>query len=293
MHKNQTEGIPVILVVAGKKINYIPYVVSNLSLHFEFKLFYVICPAKDVDRALSYASGINEKVVVINEELIVPELNLSKVKKHLKLTLSKTPEYQLAGWYFQQFLKMGFSKYATNHEYYLIWDSDTLLTRPIFFFDGDKILLTQGNEFHGEYFFTIKHLFKEINLQSVSHISQHLMVRTADMIELIDSLQSLDQNWWQKILSSLNGKTPFQFSEYETYANYCISKKPDLYRSIKRDWFRYGRSYFNCDIPDANVNSLAGQYDFIAFEDWDQGLLKRARARFLVLKKIIAKWVVA
>jgi hypothetical protein len=275
--------IPVVLVVAGKKVDYIPYVVKSLSEHSGFKLFYAICPKRDSDNARAHARTTDEaSVIVVDEEFIVPGLSLSEVKELLHLSLPNWPQNHLPGWYFQQFLKMGFAKYASNHEYYLIWDSDTLLTRPVSFFEGEKILLTQGNEFHREYFDTIRHLFKEIDLQSVSHISQHLMVRTADMIELIDSLQTPDQSWWKKILSSLNGKTPFQFSEYETYANYCMATKPNAYKSIERAWFRYGRSYFGRDLSEAAVASLSYLYDFVAFEDWDCGILKTIRSRFIV-----------
>jgi hypothetical protein len=288
----QHREIPVVLVVAGKKVNYIPHVVKNLSAHSGFKLFYVICPKKDLDKARSLSSAIDEaSVVVVDEESVIPSLNLAKVKEFLNPTLPNWPEYHLAGWYLQQFLKMGFSKYAPNHEYYLIWDSDTLLTRSISFFDGDKILLTRGNEFHKEYFDTIKHLFSEIDLQSVSHISQHLMVRTADMIELINSLEKSDHKWWQKILSELNGKTPFQFSEYETYTNYCLSSKSDSYVSIKRNWFRYGKSFYGCNLTEADMTKLSKLYDFVAFEDWDYGVTRRIRSQIIVRLHMLVLFV--
>ena len=279
----QYTNIPVVLVVAGKKVDYIPHVVKNLSIHCGFNLFYVICPKKDLERAVANSiTIIEEKVIIVDEDLIVPGLSINEVIKTLRLSLLNWPVNHLPGWYLQQFLKMGFAKYAPNQKYFLIWDSDTFLTRSISFFEGEKILITQGNEFHKEYFETISLLFKEIDLQSVSHISQHLMVRTAHMIELIDALQGPDQEWWQNVLSTLNGKTPFQFSEYETYANYCISTKPDCYKSIKRHWFRYGMSYFARKLPIVDVTSLSNYYDFVAFEDWDCGLLKTIRSRALV-----------
>lgn len=279
----QYSDIPVVLVVAGNKVDNIPHVVRNLLEYAGFSLFYVICPNRDVVKARSHSRAIDKaSVIVIDEEFIAHGLNLTKVKELLYLSLSNWPANHLPGWYFQQFLKIGFAKYAPNNEYYLIWDSDTLLMRPVSFFDGDKILLTQGNEFHREYFDTIRHLFKELDLQSVSHISQHMMIRTADMIELIDSLQTQDQCWWKKILSSLNGKTPFQFSEYETYANYCLATKSKSYKSIERAWFRYGKSYFGCNLTEANTKKLSKQYDFVAFEDWDSGLLRRIRSHIIV-----------
>jgi hypothetical protein len=285
MSKTQYQDIPVVLVVAGNKIDYIPHVVKNLSEHCNFGLFYVICPSRDLDRARSHSKSIDAEVVVVDEDDVIPGLNLNEVRRHLKLSLPDWPENHLPGWYFQQFLKMGFSLYAPHHANYLIWDSDTLLIRPVDFFDGDKILLTQGNEYHKEYFNTIQVLLGDARLQSVSHISQHLMVRTRDMYELINALQLHGNIWWQNILKSLSGKTPFQFSEYEIYANYCLSTHPSSYKSIKRTWFRYGRSYFGCDLPDASSVELSKIYDFVAFEDWDSGPLKFLRAHMIVLMR--------
>jgi hypothetical protein len=284
-------NIPVVLVVAGKKIDYIPFVINNLNLHCGFELFYIICPKIDLDRARSQVVGIVQKVIVVDEDLIVSGLNLTKVKKYLKLSLTDWPENHLPGWYFQQFLKMGFAQYAPNHPYYLIWDSDTLLTRPVSFFDGDRILLTQGNEFHSEYFNTVRILIDNLVVQSVSHISQHLMVRTDDMSKLIQLLDTEDTKWWINILSSLKGKTPFQFSEYEIYANFCLSTKNESYRSIKRMWFRYGKSYFGCELTEADTSKLSDLYDFVAFEDWDSGKLRSIRSYLIViLQRFYSIW---
>jgi hypothetical protein len=50
-----------VLVVAGKKIDYIPHVVKNLSEHSGFKVFYVICPKKDSDKARAHSRAIDEQ----------------------------------------------------------------------------------------------------------------------------------------------------------------------------------------------------------------------------------------
>jgi hypothetical protein len=279
----KNDEIPVLLVAAGKKIDNISHVIKNLSEHGNFRIFYVICPRKDLDRALAHSDSIDKEVNVINEEDILPGLSLPEVRMHLKLSLPNWPENHLPGWYLQQFLKMGFSLYASNYSHYLIWDCDTLLTRSIPFFESDKILLTQGNEYHGEYFDTIRVLFRGIITQSVSHISQHLMVRTADMADIIKTLETPDIKWWKNILLSLNGKTPFQFSEYETYANYCLFVKSDAYKSKRRRWFRYGRSYFGCNLTQAKTSNLSNLFDFVAFEEWDSGLLKVCRSHLIVM----------
>jgi len=53
--------IPVVLVVAGKKIDYISHIVQNLSSHCNFKYFYVICPRRDLDHASAQSENLLKK----------------------------------------------------------------------------------------------------------------------------------------------------------------------------------------------------------------------------------------
>ena len=275
--------IPVLLVVAGDKIIYLPRVIGNLSEMCGFNLFYVICPSKDLEYARFIVSSAIQDVKIIDENFIIEGLDISEVSRNLNLLLPGWPERHLSGWYYQQFLKMGFSKFASGYDHYLIWDADTLLTRPISFFEGNLILLTQGNEYHVDYFRTIKSLIDGINISSRSHISQHLMVKTQDMLSLLEKLDVSGTPWWLNILNALSGKSPFQFSEYEMYSNYCLTFRSTSYRSIRRHWFRYGSSYCGSDLITAKVIHLSKLYDFVAFENWDHGFIRMIRSRMLVI----------
>jgi hypothetical protein len=275
--------IPVVLVVAGKKVDNVTFVIQALFKKCGFEKFYLICPERDIQRASQLASKINLSIEVISENLIIPGLSHKVVANRLQVSLPDWPEYHLPGWYFQQFLKIGFSLYAKKYKYYLIWDADTIPLRSLTFFEDEVILITQGNEYHKHYFKTISLLFSNLNLQSISHISQHLMVNTFDMNCMIHDLEKAGQIWWCKILESLTNKYPFQqFSEYETYATFCLSNRPHLYKSIKRSWFRYGKSYFNKELSDSRVGDLGKYYDYIAFEEWDVGFLRTLRSYFMV-----------
>lgn len=285
------KDIPVVLVVAGRKIKNIERVVNRLYDCCGFWSYYVICPTRDIESANKQAAQCRQEITVIDENLIVPGMNLYEVKKRIKLRLENWPENHLAGWYFQQFLKMGFSQYASGFTHYLIWDADTLVTRNIPFFEGESVLLTQGNEFHREYFDTIRSLLGNIEVQPVSHISQHLMVKTGDMRSLIEFLSQEKSEWWVKVLLSLKGNTPFQFSEYETYANFCLSTRAGCYKSIKRSWFRYGKSFLGQDLPGAETAALSGMYDFVAFEDWDAGVLRTLRSHVIVAVRRFNRYI--
>ena len=284
--------IPVLLVVAGEKIHGIKRVITELHDVLGFEDFFVVCPSRDAVIAQRVVTDISVSVNVLNESALFPDFSYESIKHALPVNVLNSGVNNIAGWYYQQFLKMAFSNFIET-EYYLIWDADTLPLRNFSFGHGGVHYLTQGNEYHCEYFATINRLFQSDFSSETSHISQHLLVKTKHMRQLISDLERPAMMWWQTVLGNLNGETPFQFSEYETYASYCLKYFPDEYRSIHRPWFRYGNSYTCTSLEMANVNSLVKLYDFVAFEHWDHGVLRAARAHAIVflqrIKILIAR----
>jgi hypothetical protein len=117
-----------------------------------------------------------------------------------------------------------------------------------------------------------------------------MMVKSMHMRELIELLHQEESCWWKFILEKLELDSPFQFSEYETYASYCLGMHGDQYISIRRPWFRYGKSYFNSELNIANINKLSWIYDFVAFEKWDTpSVTRRIRAHIIVLSNFLIK----
>jgi hypothetical protein len=152
------------------------------------------------------------------------------------------------------------------------------------------VLLTASHEYHRDYFKTIRKLLPRTAIPNKSHISQHALVRTNDMGALLDELSAHGVPWWKYVLSTMTGKSPQQFSEYETYAAYCLSRWPERYQSLRRRWFRSGTAYFGTNWRSADISALAGLYDYIAFEGWDTGARRRRRSRVRVVKDRIAAW---
>jgi hypothetical protein len=285
-----SEKIPVVLVVEGGKLNYLPAVIKNLSEHCNFENYFVICPERDIRNAQSLQYPSNVTVRVIDERLILAGLSFNEVSKKLTLSISGWSEAHLPGWYLQQFLKMAFSLKFPEYAYYLVWDADTIPIRKINFFLNGKTALTHGNEFHTPYHSTISRILPSIKRQGLSHISQHMMVKSTHMRELIDLIQEGDTCWWELILEKIGVDSPQQFSEYETYASYCLDMHEDKYISIERPWFRYGKAYFNSELNSASPTKLSRIYDYVAFENWDTPTFaRRIRARILVFNDLLAK----
>lgn len=127
-----------------------------------------------------------EKVSLVDETKLVPDMNIqsvcSLVNKHFKHKMR-------AGWYFQQFLKMGFALSPHAGEYYLIWDADTIPTSPIRFFDSDgRMLVARKTEYHKPYFETMQRLIGMSKSVNFSFIAEHMIIKTEYMADLINNI---------------------------------------------------------------------------------------------------------
>jgi hypothetical protein len=280
--KFDIEALEVIFVVAGDRIKNIPTIISSLVNYLGCKQFAVICPSRDIEYARETLHGI--KCNIIDENIILPDCNVRVIAERIPILFPKNTPYNYAAWYYQQFLKMAFSLRGSPSDFYLILDADTVILRKMDLFARNAALLTKGREYHRPYFDTIQNLFDgRVERQLSSHISQHMLVNKADMRAMLDELEVNGLKWWEYILSNLNTYDLQQFSEYETYSSYCLSKWPERYRSIERSWFRYGRSFLLKDMKDSDLSSLAKFYDFIAFEEWDVGIRNWIRSWIVFL----------
>ena len=180
----------------------------------------------------------------------------------------------IAGWYYQQFLKMSYADYCAD-DYYMVWDGDTIPCHPFSMFsEQGKPYLDVKNEYVPAYFSTMEKLIPGLTkLIGPSFISEHMLFRTKLMQELLEKIEANDeipgQIYWQKILNVL---TPEElqtnsFSEFETYGSYMALAHADVYRL--REWhsFRLGAEFFDVDtICDRDFAWLGRDFDAISFE---------------------------
>jgi len=173
-----------------------------------------------------------------------------------------------AGWYYQQFIKLGFARTSIAQERFLIWDADTIPTRKMSVFDGDKLIFTRGHEFHTPYFETNKMLIgvNRANDEKFSAISQHVPVERALMLELLQMLDasSADASWVTAIRKAIEHRQGMGlFSEYELFADYVRSRYPNRFVLRSLPWLRQGAMLSKIEI------AIIKQFTwFISFEEW-------------------------
>lgn len=238
------------------------------------RTIFVITP----QRAFRYLRSSDSRVVLVDEDSVIPNVTFSKIKEFLR---TLTPPNILWGWYYQQFLKMGLCHYEGILDNYLIWDSDTVLLHPLEFFDADgNIVFTKATEFHKPYFDTYSKLLSENRNCDFSFISQHMMIQVRLMKELIDRIQKsslLTGEWVWTILKTIKNRNDYgqwadlrvgrcpEFSEYETYGNFIYNNHPQTATFENKDWYRLhvsiGRFPTTTDLID-----FSKKHKFVAFE---------------------------
>ena len=211
---------------------------------------------------------------VIDENHIVEGLSLAKVDSIIK---SLGRRHTKSGWYYQQFLKMGFamSPYCET-DYYLSWDSDTIPLKEIVFFDNDgHPYFTMKSEFHKPYFNTMQRVLSIGKLNPNSYIAEHMLFNKYIMEEMIAKIEKANvcgETWFEKILYSLEPEpvSTFSFSEFETYGTFCHLFHPDLYVERHLNGLRRGGLIQGRFVSERILKDLAEDFDIASFEIYDR-----------------------
>lgn len=245
-----------------------PYIIQNLPCK---KI--VLIGNKDVCGKIR---GL-DKVDFIDENLLLEGLSLDKVKE-LKKELSGNTKR--AGWYFQQFLKIGYARICKD-EYYLIWDGDTIPVNKIDFFtsDGHPYLSYRDYVKNDKCFdYCQNNLLPHQALKKKVHrsyIAEHMLINVSVMNEFLDFLESNTEVkgnvFYEKIMHcvplryiNLSG-----FSEFEAYAAYLLKYHPSLY--VERRWknLRNAKTYIGSNPRDRDIAWVKNEFDVISIEDFN------------------------
>jgi len=287
----------VILPVAPKDVVTLDLCISKIQDNIHPQRIVVIA-SKQVKDLIP----LSESVVFCDEDQLVESLNLEYVKR---VMLEITGSEARSSWYFQQFLKMAYA-YKCSHDYYLVWDSDTIPLNNICFWRDnngeEQCLFSTHHSVHSPYFDTLNTLFngKVKKLSEKSFIVEHMMINRKIMKELIRDIELNDQVqgtvFFEKILHAINIKdiTYAGFSEFETYGNYVLNFYPSMYAIKNLKAYRQGAMVIEKSQLDNDVlNWIAKDYDTVSFEEHGYNriftFLRKKGAYFVRRKEISFK----
>lgn len=213
-------------------------------------------------------------VVLIDEDTLVLGMTYSSVQESLK---SHFKCFFSTGWYFQQFLKMGFAETTYAKDKYLIWDSDTIPLHEIKMLSPEgKPYFTAKTENHRPYFETMERLLGFGKQKDFSFIAEHMVVEVNIMRDLLKTIQdskTIGNSWFEKIINSTSGTHPNSFSEFETYGSYCCLFYPECYetrtlKTLRQAGFLYGHGVTKKDLKTLQLIGL----DIATFERYQRPL---------------------
>ena len=254
----------------NKNIEYdliIPCSLTDVELFLRHKIYYekylnysniVLIGHSNISKLIKNESSIS----FIPEDYLVPKRNINEYLMKMR-NISTNRD----GWYEQQFLKMAYSSICKK-DYYLIWDVDTIPIKSIQMFKNNHPFFDMKTEHHIPYFKTIEKLIPGMRFKDKSYISEHMMIQTEFMKDLLIKIELNDKlpgnSFWEKILMSIDVQDIYLsgFSEYEIYGTYVDSKYPYTYRH--RNWFslREANKYFGNseNLNKDDINWLSRYY---------------------------------
>lgn len=265
-----SEALDVIIPVAGKEVHFVhrvtAYVRKNLP---EANTLYIITSNKNISY-LKKKVSCQDRVEVLDEDKLVSGLTMTKLKEYA-FKYTKCPS---VGWYYQQFLKLGFALSIYAKKYFLSWDADTIPVSKISFFEGGKPLFTRKSEYNDNYFATMKRLLGLDKMVPYSFIAEHMLFDVSITKELLKAIESSNNPgllWYEKIMRACDfSHSKPCFSEFETYGTYVMTHYSDKYETRQLRTFRRGGIIRGRFISDNLLEKLSIDLDTISFEMRDE-----------------------
>lgn len=210
----------------------------------------------------------NGKISCISESSAVPGLSLKAISQGFK-TLEEggycapaDEKDATAGWFLQQFLKIGFA--TANPElvsdYFLVWDADMVITGSYKYYDDDgKVLFPAGGWDGDEWTYRPA---SEILLDGTQFVkgmvNHHMMMQKPYVLELLHKFEQAKLPQWSKANetslprwvqnamiaacdSNPNHHRRLGFSEYATYATFVLNYHSAHVRAVDRGIQPYSR----------------------------------------------------
>ena len=268
------QDFDIIIPIANNDIEALKRTLPYIKKQFSGKSIFIIA---NTDTLKCFRQDMELNLVDENE--MIEGLDFSTV---YDLIASRYPKAtRRTGWYFQQFLKLGYS-YICKKKYYLSWDSDTIPLSKLAFFESqgkpylDVLPLVKEDK---AYNYTIQNLWPDQSVKKngeYSFITEHMMFSTEIVRKMLNEIESNLQIpgefFFEKIINAIpiSELNLSGFSEFETYSAYITTKYNDLYKIRRWNNLRHGKVFFGCNPTDSQLAWANSMFDVISLEDFDK-----------------------
>lgn len=211
-HSSSKMRIDVIVPVAHKDMEIIPYCIKSIQKHVKHpinKIFIISAKTDDITTFCS-TNGCN----FIDEDTVLP-IN----KKDIKYNVGTKDR---SGWLFQQLLKLS-GDTISKMDNYLIVDADTVYIRPRVFEQNNKTIFDISDEYHYSYFKTYKKLLGSDIFLPASFTNHNMLINISALKKLKEKIEKRSHlKWYQAIINNIDEKENSFISEQETYGTYMF-----------------------------------------------------------------------
>lgn len=241
---------------------------------FSFDKIYIITKIdKNSQKEIERIQKLFSLVEVIDEDHLLTGLNFNDVEKKLKC-IAGDKASKRTGWYFQQFIKLGFARFCKD-EYYFQFDADIIFLRRMKLFDkyGNPYINIR-TEFNEAYFVTNRNILDVEKQIKSSFITETMLFNVEIVKKMLDEIEKKDKYrgtlFWEKILWAIpiSDIGSSGFSEYELYGNYVMKFASNTYHVRKVSSLRDGKMLLGSQLSEEMILWAAKSYDYIGFEKW-------------------------
>lgn len=250
----------------------VPYVKTNIS---KGKIY--VAASKKLKESIEKIDG----VIFADEDEIVEGMTFSSVAEIMEKAIGSRKR---TGWYFQQFIKLGWAKICKDKNYIVV-DSDTLFLNEITFVDENGCYeFTQKKEYNKPYFDTLEKLFdgELVRQGDFSFVAEHMIFDCDIVNEMLSDIMKRHpergSTFYEIIINSVNKEDLPRsgFSEFETYGTYIMTKYPDKVKLRTLRTFRESALILGGKPTQEQLDWAANDYDIISLElpNYKSGLTK-------------------
>lgn len=218
--------LDIIIPVIEKDLNALPFVISGIRNHVKHPVqqIYIVAP-----NAISIRDVAAKNGCIFVDETTVCAIT----KQQINFIINGKDR---SGWIYQQLLKLNFDKIGTC-ENYLVVDADTVFIKDIAFENEGRLYFDFSDEFHEPYYKAYELLTSLKHNSKVSFVAHYMLFAKCRLKELKTHIEYHNNANYADTIIQLKEKVvnDSNFSEYETYANFCVTQHPNKY--LIRYWF--------------------------------------------------------
>lgn len=217
--------IDVIIPVAMKDINILPYCINSIRRHVKHPVNNIFIISSKTDDITTFCN--TNSCTFIDEDTVLPIR-----KMDIRYNFGTKDR---SGWLFQQLLKLS-GDTISKLENYVFVDADTVYIRDKVFENNNKIVFDVSDEYHKPYFKTYEKLLGCDGFLPVSLTSHNMMINTLVLKELKNKIEKRNRSkWYEAILKNIDKGEIAPISEQEIYGSYMFQNYRD--RMILEYWY--------------------------------------------------------